>query len=141
MKRTPAVFGVAALAVIGLAACSSNSGSSSSSSSAAASGKNLATICAEADVAITNAIPSTPTKEGVQKAVTQLNTIKATGDAGAQAALTPLITALQGIENVDFSAPTPPPSYEAFTTAATNFKTACAGVNVQLTAKPSASAS
>ena len=140
MKRQAAIFGVAAVAVIGLAACSSNSGSSSASS-AAASGKNLATICTEVDVAMTNAIPSTPTKEGIQKAVTEMNKIKGTADSSAQATLQPLIAALQGIENVDFAAPAPPPEYDAFTTAATNFKNACSAVNVQLTAKPSAAAS
>ncbi len=144
MKREAAIFGITAIAVIGLGACSSNSGSSSASS-AAASGKNLAATCTATDIAVTNAIPGPPTKEGVQKAVTELNTIKAQADPAAQAALTPLIASLQSIENVDFTAATPPPSaveaFEAFGTTADTFKNACENAGVQMTAEPSASAS
>ncbi len=142
MKREAAIFGIAAIAVIGLGACSSNSGSSSASS-AAASGKNLAATCTATDIAVTNAILYPPTKEGVQKAVTELNTIKAQADPAAQAVLTPLIAGLQSIENVDFTASTSTsaPALKAYMTTVDTFQNACENAGVQMTAEPSASAS
>lgn len=98
-------------------------------------------MCANADTTIVNDIGDTPSKASIQKTVADLNTINAASTAEAKAALEPLIAAFTSIENVDFSAPSPPPEYEAFMTASQTFKSTCEKAGVTFSAKPSSSPS
>lgn len=98
-------------------------------------------VCANADSTIVNDVPTTPTKESIQKTVADLNAINASATAEGKAALEPLIAAFTSIENVNFSASTPPPEYQAFITASQKFKSTCENAGVSFTAKPSSSPS
>ncbi len=120
------------LTVAGLGACSSNAGPSTTSSApatSAASGSSVKEVCVQVNRDIKNQIPS-PTKDSVRAVVVKLRTINASASPEAQAQLTPLIAAFEGIEKIDVSGNIPPAKYEPFIKASNTYGAACTAAGV-----------
>lgn len=126
---------------VGLAACSSGSTSSPSSSASSSALQTLAQVCTQVDTAMTRDIPNEPDAAAITTATASLTAISANASPEAQAALAPLITGMKGLQGIDLNATTPPPAYNTFIAAATEFKTSCGKAGVTFTPNASASAS